>query len=92
MSHSEVTSGTENEESAELAEVPALDNRADGSVPVNGHAREPTGDHAVDEVLRELDAVTDELLDTQKSLDTQIEVGEKVHRILQGRLADLGKE
>lgn len=49
-------------------------------------AREPTGDEAVDEVLRELDAVTDQ------PLDTQIEVGEKVHRILQGRLADLGKE
>ncbi len=46
----------------------------------------PTGDAAVDEVLGRLDAVTDQ------PLDTQIEVGEQVHRVLQGRLVDLGKE
>jgi hypothetical protein len=49
-------------------------------------SRQPTGDAAVDEVLAQLDAVTDE------PLDSQIQVGEQVHRVLQGRLADLGKE
>jgi hypothetical protein len=48
--------------------------------------RRPTGDDAVDAVLRRLDAVIDE------PLDTQIEVGEQVQRVLQGRLGDLGKE
>jgi len=48
--------------------------------------RRPTGDAAVDAALGELDAVTDE------PLDIQIEVGERVQRVLQGRLADLGKE
>ena len=49
-------------------------------------ARQPTGDDAVDDVLRRLDSVTDD------PLDTRIEVGEEVLRVLQGRLADLGKE
>jgi hypothetical protein len=48
--------------------------------------RRPTGDDAVDEALGALEAVTDE------PLDTQIEVGERVQRVLQGRLVDLGKE
>ena len=48
--------------------------------------RQPTGDEAVDEVLGRLDAVTNE------PLDVQIEVGEQVHRVLRGRLDDLGKE
>jgi hypothetical protein len=48
--------------------------------------RRPTGDHTVDEALGALEAVTDE------PLDTQIEVGERVQRVLQGRLVDLGKE
>ena len=48
--------------------------------------RRPTGDDAVDEALRRLDAVTDE------PLDTQIEMGEQVLRVMQGRLVDLGKE
>ena len=48
--------------------------------------RRPTGDAAVDAALGELDAVKDE------PLDTQIEVGERVQRVLQGRLGDLGKE
>jgi hypothetical protein len=46
----------------------------------------PTGDDAVDQVLRRLAAVANE------PLDTQIEMGEQVHRVLQGRLGDLGKE
>lgn len=50
------------------------------------HARRPTGDEAVDEVLARFDEVTGE------PLDTQIEVGEQVHRVLRDRLADLGKE
>ena len=89
MSHSEVASGEENEGDAEPAEIAELRTSDDGrnvSDSARGLARQPTGDQAVDEVLRQLDAVTDE------PLDTQIEVGEKVHRVLQGRLADLGKE
>jgi len=62
------------------------DGAEDGSVPEPGSARQPTGDPAVDEVLRQLDAVTDE------PLDTQIEVSEQVQRVLQSRLADLAKE
>jgi hypothetical protein len=46
----------------------------------------PTGDNAVDEALGALEEVTEE------PLDTQIEVGERVQRVLQGRLVDLGKE
>jgi len=49
-------------------------------------ARGPTGDHAVDDVLGQLDKVTGE------SLDLQIEVSERVQRVLQGRLADLGRD
>jgi hypothetical protein len=48
-------------------------------------ARQPTGDHAVDEVLEKLDTVSDQ------PLDSQIGVIEQVHRVLQGRLADLGE-
>jgi hypothetical protein len=48
--------------------------------------RRPTGDAAVDEALEALEAVTHE------PLDTQIEVGERVQRVLRGRLDDLGKE
>jgi hypothetical protein len=58
----------------------------DGSVQEPRTARQPTGDDAVDQVLGQLDAATDE------PLDIQIEVGEQVHRVLLGRLADLGKE
>lgn len=49
-------------------------------------ARQPTGDRAVDEVLEFLDTMT------QEPLDLQIEGGERAHRVLQGRLADLGLE
>ena len=48
--------------------------------------RRPTGDNAVDEVLAQFDAVADE------PLDAQIEAGEQVQRVLQGRLVDLGNE
>ena len=48
--------------------------------------RRLTGDHAVDDVLGQLDQVTGE------PLDVQIEVSERVQRVLQGRLADLGQE
>ena len=48
--------------------------------------RQTTGDDAVDEVLGLFDAVTNE------PLDVQIAVGEEVHRVLRGRLVDLGKE
>ncbi|HYO18916.1 MAG TPA: hypothetical protein VES02_09670 [Dermatophilaceae bacterium] len=60
---------------------------ADGEEsPAPGAARQPTGDQAVDEVLGRLDAAADE------PLDTQIEVSEQVHRVLQDRLADLAQE
>jgi hypothetical protein len=49
-------------------------------------ARRLTGDQAVDDVLGQLDEVTNE------PLDIQIEVSERVQRVLQGRLADLGSE
>lgn len=72
-------------------EIDGLAQMAEGaaenvSAPAPGAARQPTGDDAVDDVLGQFDAVTDE------PLDTQIDVGERVHRVLQGRLADLGKE
>jgi hypothetical protein len=52
----------------------------------DGSARQPTGDRLVDDVLGKLDTLSD------KPLDTQIEVIAQVHRVLQGRLADLGQE
>ena len=58
----------------------------DPSVPAPGVERARTGDRAVDEVLGQLDQLTDE------PLDVQIEGGEQAHRVLQGRLADLGPE
>jgi len=54
--------------------------------PPSTVVREPTGDDAVDDVLRRLDAAIDE------PLDYQIEAGEQVQQVLQARLADLGKE
>ncbi|MGN6751970.1 MAG: hypothetical protein ACTHJJ_05395 [Intrasporangium sp.] len=43
-----------------------------------------TGDEDLDAVLAELEGLDDE------PLDRHIEVGEAVHRALQGRLGDLG--
>jgi hypothetical protein len=65
---------------------PQMTDREEGSVPARSVARQPTGDDAVDQVLEQFDAVADE------PLDSQIDAGEEVHRVLQGRLADLGKE
>jgi hypothetical protein len=48
--------------------------------------REPTGDAAVDRALDDLDALPGQ------PLDRHIEVGQQVHRTLQGRLADIGRE
>jgi len=53
---------------------------------VQADERVPTGDAAVDAVLGQLDTVTG------APLDSQIEAGEEVHRVLQVRLADLGQE
>jgi len=58
----------------------------DGPVSTPKTVRRSTGDDAVDQVLERFDAVADE------SLDIQIDAGEQVHRVLLGRLADLGKE
>ena len=60
--------------------------REEGPVPARSSVRQPTGDDAVDQVLEKFDAVADE------PLDSQIDAGEQVHRVLQGRLADLGQE
>ena len=46
----------------------------------------PPGDAAVDQALDLLDSVSGE------SLDRHIEVGQQVHRTLQARLADIGRE
>lgn len=81
MSHSEVADGAGDQTRVETEGMQEMD----AGVPEPVAARQPTGDHAVDEVLGQLDKVTDE------PLDTQIEVSEQVHRVLQGRLADLGK-
>ena len=69
---------------------PAVDEPGDLPVEplVASHpdARRLTGDHAVDDVLAQLDQAGGE------PLDVQIEVAERVQRVLQGRLADLGRE
>lgn len=86
MSSSEVAdgawrqAGNQDEGLQDRSDDAARSERAPGAV------RPETGDPSVDEVLRQLDRVADE------SLDTQIEVSEQVHRVLQNRLADLGKE
>lgn len=70
-------------------------NETSGAAPAAGSGlvtppavatKEPTGDVVVDAVLDEFDRVTGE------PLDAHVEVGEKVHRTLQARLADLGDE
>ncbi|HYO20475.1 MAG TPA: hypothetical protein VES02_17620 [Dermatophilaceae bacterium] len=66
------------------SEMPGNGEGAHSVVPAD--ERIPTGDAAVDDVLGHLDTVTGE------SLDSQIEAGEEVHRVLQDRLADLGQE
>lgn len=43
-----------------------------------------TGDHEIDTALDELAAVLDD------PLERHIEVGERVHQVLRGRLGDLG--
>ena len=52
----------------------------------DGPARTPPtcGDAAIDAVLVELDAATDQ------PLARHIEAGERVHEVLRGRLSDLG--
>jgi hypothetical protein len=86
MIHPEVTDGTGDEKRAQAQSWPMTDGGADISVTVETSAPESTGDNAVDAALRQLDTATDE------PLDIQIEVSERVHRVLQGRLADLGRE
>jgi hypothetical protein len=81
-----MTQSAEDETRAEIEGLQQMDGGEHLSGAAPATARQPTGDEAVDDVLGQLDAVTDE------PLDTQIEIGEQVHRVLQGRLADLGKE
>ena len=83
-----MTYGAEGETRVEIDGMAQMDEGVakNVSAPPPGAARQPTGDHAVDDVLVQFDAVTNE------PLDTQIDVGERVQRVLQGRLADLGKE
>lgn len=88
MSHSEAADGAGDETLVEAGSAPLqdADGRDDTSATAPPSGREPTGDEAVDDVLGQLDEVAGE------PLDTQIEVGERVHHVLQGRLADLAKE
>jgi hypothetical protein len=86
VSDPEVTDGVVDEKRALAEGWPMMDDGAGIPVTVQGAAPEPTGDDAVDAALRQLDGATDE------PLDVQIEVAERVHRVLQGRLADLGQE
>jgi len=92
-----MTQGTGNESGADHEGLQQMDDLETESVIVPASkastpataleaSRQPTGDDAVDDVLAQLDATTDQ------PLDSQIQVGEQVHRVLQGRLADLGKE
>ena len=81
-----MTNGTQDETPVWTEGLPQMADGEDQPIPAPGTARRSSGDDAVDEVLERFDAVADE------SLDTQIEVGEQVHRVLLGRLADLGKE
>ena len=83
MSHSEDTDGIGNQSRVAVAGLPRLDD--DESVLAPGAGRLVTRDQAVDEALEKLERLADE------PLDTQIEVSEQVHRVLQGRLADLEK-
>ena len=69
-----------------IDEPAQMDDVEHGSAPSPGVVRPLTGDPAVDDVLAQLDRVAGQ------PLDTQIEVSKQVHRVLQGRLADLGKE
>ena len=48
--------------------------------------RNPTGDAIVDRALDDIDALPGQ------PLDRHIEVGQQVHRTLQARLADIGRE
>lgn len=90
MSQSEMTHGARNEAGTEhegLQQMYDGENEAEEvTIPARVAVRQTTGDDAVDNALDQLDAAADE------PLDSQIQVGEQVHRVLQGRLADLGKE
>jgi hypothetical protein len=57
-----------------------------GGQPAARAGRNPTGDAVVDRALDELDALPGQ------PLDRHIEVGQQVHRALQARLADIGRE
>jgi len=59
----------------------------DGLFPAPVSAAPHTGDDVIDSTLARLEESA-----ASGSLDEQIEAGEKVHRTLQGRLADLGGE
>jgi hypothetical protein len=86
VSQSGVTDGSADQTRIRSGAVPVTQD-GDGVVAARTQAgRQPTGDDVVDDVLGRLDAVAGE------PLDVQIEVGELVHDVLQGRLADLDQE
>lgn len=66
--------------------VPFVGEHAPGpeAIVLDLPVRETTGDPVVDEVLQQFDRVTG------APLDTHIEVGERVHQSLHGRLSDIG--
>jgi len=81
-----MTHGAEHETQLRTEGLLQVAEGEDAPVPAPETVRQSSGDDAVDQVLERFDAVADE------SLDTQIDAGEQVHRVLLGRLADLGKE
>ena len=86
MSSSEMTNAAEDGTHVRAEGLLQVADGEDGPISAPETVRRLTGDDAVDQVLERFDAVADE------SLDTQIDAGEQVHRVLLGRLADLGKE
>jgi len=85
VSHSEAAEGMARRTSVddELAQPGQAEQE---SIPAPAADRPLTGDPAVDDALARLDQVADQ------PLEIQLEVGEQVYRVLQDRLADLGKE
>jgi hypothetical protein len=82
------SAGMSSDDAAVLGRDEAVKGQEPEPEPTQARAsdREPTGDAAVDQALDLLDSLSGE------SLDRHIEVGQQVHRTLQARLADIGRE
>jgi hypothetical protein len=84
----DLSAGMSSDDAAVLGRDEADEGQEPEPEPTQARAsdREPTGDAAVDQALDLLDSLSGE------SLDRHIEVGQQVHRTLQARLADIGRE